>query len=50
MAYSPRLPTILDASRQQYRAGKWRNEEEFWSKLERDQASKAPAKARKKRA
>ncbi len=50
MAYSPRLRTILDTSRQQYRAGKWRNEEEFWSKVARDQASKAPAKAKRKRA
>ena len=50
MAYSPRLQTILDASRQQYRAGKWRNEEEFWAKVERDRASKPPAKAKRKRA
>jgi len=50
MAYSPRLRAILDSSRQQYREGKWQTEEEFWSKVEREQASKAPGKARRKRA
>ena len=48
MAYSPRLRAILDSSRRQYREGKWLNEEEFWSKLEPDKASKTPAKARRK--
>ena len=49
MAYSPHLRAILDSSRRQYCEGKWLNEEEFWSKLEQDQAPKAPAKARRKR-
>lgn len=48
MAYSPHLRSILESSRRQYREGKWLSEEEFWSKVERDQASKTPAKPRRK--
>jgi prevent-host-death family protein len=49
MAYSPRLRAILDSSRQQYREGKWLSEEEFWSKVEREQTPKTPRKTRTKR-
>ena len=50
MAYSPHLRAILERSRQQFREGQWLSEEEFWSKFERSQPSKGPAKLRKTRA
>ncbi len=50
MAYSPRLRAILERSRQQFRAGQWLSEEEFWSQFEPGQAPKSSAKPRRKRA
>jgi prevent-host-death family protein len=39
MAYSPRLQTILNASRQQIREGKVLSHEEFWAEVEASRAS-----------
>ena len=50
MAYSPHLRAILELSRQQFRAGQWLSEEEFWSQFEDTQPSKGSAKLKKKRA
>ena len=50
MAYSPHLRAILERSRQQFRAGQWLSEEEFWSQFEDTQPSKGSAKPKKKRA
>ena len=50
LAYSPHLRAILERSRQQFRAGQWLSEEDFWSQFEPGQPPKAPAKPRRKRA
>src|SRR5437762_13546924 len=50
MAYSPHLRAILELSRQQFREGQWKSEEEFWSKMDQTQPTKPPARTRKKRA
>ncbi len=49
MAYSPRLRAILDRSREQYRAGHWKTEEEFWSRVEEGRASGQRTKSKKRR-
>jgi prevent-host-death family protein len=47
MAYSPRLKSILDRSRQQIRNGQSLNEEEFWSQFEATRSG--PAKKKRPR-
>ena len=46
LAYSPRLQAILEASRQQIRAGEVLSHEEFWAEVE---ASRASGRRRRKR-
>lgn len=46
----PAAYQILECSRRQFREGRWLSEEEFWSQFEQAQASKRPAKPKKKRA
>jgi prevent-host-death family protein len=47
MAYSPKLQAILEASRKQFREGKFLTHDEFWAHVKADRASNKRARKQK---